>query len=46
MYGKEQVAMGRFEAEQNNIYEHHSLTEEIPVFAIFEANPGWDVNCG
>ena len=38
--------MGRFEAAQNNIYEHDPLAEEMPVFAIFEANPEKILNDG
>ena len=30
--------MGRFRAEQNGIYDHDPHAEEIPIFAIFEAN--------
>mgnify|MGYP001792291373 CR=1 FL=1 len=38
MYAVERVPMGRFQAEQNGMYEHDPLADEIPVFAIFEAN--------
>ena len=38
MYAVDRVPMGRFQAEQNGMYEHDPLADEIPVFAIFEAN--------
>ena len=31
--------MGRFEAEQNVIYEDDPLAERMPLYAILEANP-------
>ena len=38
MYAVERVPMGKFQAEQNGMQEHNPLSDEIPVFAIFEAN--------
>ena len=38
IYAVERVPMGRFRAEQNGIYDHDPHAEEIPIFAIFEAN--------
>ena len=32
------MPLGGFEAEQNGMYEHNPLAEEMPVFAIIQAN--------
>ena len=37
VYAMERVLNGIF--EQNDIYGHDPIADEIPVFAIFEANP-------
>ena len=39
MYAVERVPTGSFKAEQNGIFDHNTLAEEIAVFAIVELYP-------